>query len=85
MDIETLTLSSVFDELIDYFEKIATPEQILAFQVQPATQERAEELLYKNRNNKLALDEFVELQQMLHFNRKMTALRGRAYGQLNRK
>jgi hypothetical protein len=75
-------VSPVYDELVEYLAQMASPEQILAFKVSEAMQERADELLDRNNEGELTPEEAVELQQMLHFDRIVSLLKTRAIGAL---
>ncbi|MBC7870125.1 MAG: hypothetical protein H7Y09_04750 [Chitinophagaceae bacterium] len=80
---QSTRVSTPFDDLITYFGQIATPEEILAFKASPESEERTQELLYKNQDGTLTLDEFIELQQMIHLERKLGALKAKALERLS--
>jgi hypothetical protein len=69
---------SVYDEFLEYLTSKATPEEILAFKASDSAQRRADELTERNKEGTLAADEVVELEQMLRFNRLVTALKTKA-------
>ena len=71
-------ISPVYDELVEYLARIATPEQILAFKVSDTMQQRADELLDRNNEGELTSEEQAELQQMLHFDHMVSLLKARA-------
>jgi hypothetical protein len=71
-------ITSVYDELIEYLAQTATPEQILAFKVSEAAQERVDDLLERNNEGELTLEEQAELQQILHFDRIVSLMKARA-------
>lgn len=71
-------VSPVYDELVEYLAQTATPEQILAFKVSNAMQQRADDLLERNNESALTAEEQAELQQMLHFDRMVSLLKARA-------
>jgi len=71
-------VSPVYDELVEYLARAATAEQILAFKVSEAMQQRADELLDRNNDDELTAEEQAELQQMLHFDRMVSLLKARA-------
>lgn len=60
-----------YDELLDFLASGPSPEKILEFQLSPAAQKRASELLQKNREQELSeadskeLDFYVELGDFL--------------------
>lgn len=78
-----LTVPSVYEELIDYLAQKATPEEIIAFRASEAAQARAEELLERNEEGTLSLDESLELEQMRHFDGIVSVLKARALRQLS--
>ena len=74
----TVPIAMIYDELLDYLTKIATPEEILAFKVSEQAQERADELLDKNNAGTLTPEERLELDHMLYFERKISLLKAEA-------
>ena len=74
----TVPIAVVYDELIDYLIGKATPEEILAFKVSEQAQARAEELLDKNNAGTLTPEERMELEQILHFDGKVSILKAEA-------
>lgn len=79
-----IQIPSAYDELIAYLAERATPEEILAFTISDAAQERAELLLDKNQDGTLTLEERVELDQMAHFDRLVSMLKADALAQMGR-
>jgi hypothetical protein len=77
----TVLLAPGYDELIDYLAEKASAEEILAFELSDAAQERAAELLDHNNSGTLTPLEQLELEQMLHFNRRIALLKVKAAGQ----
>ncbi len=75
-------VSPVYQELVEYLARSASPEQILAFKVSDAMQRRADELLDKNNEGELTSEEAAELQQMLQFERMVSLLKAHAAGSL---
>ena len=73
-----IIITSAFEELVEYLAKIATPEQILAFKVSDAIQERGEELLDKNNDNEISPEERVELEQLRQFHQVVSKLKAHA-------
>ncbi|MGE0131044.1 MAG: hypothetical protein AB7U82_23445 [Blastocatellales bacterium] len=57
--------SPLYREIIDFLASDPSPEQIAAFKISPAAQERLEELLDKNREEGLTEDETAELDAYL--------------------
>lgn len=74
----TAKLVPSYERFLDRVVESMTPEEILAFQVSEAEQQRAEELLDKNNEGQLTAEERVELEQMLQFEELMTLLKVRA-------
>lgn len=69
---------TAFEELVEYLARYATPEQILDFRPSEEAQTRATELLERNSDGTLTPDEYRELQQMLYFDRIVSALKAKA-------
>ncbi len=67
-----------FDEFLDFLVEKVTPEEILAFTVSEAGQQRAEELTERNKMGSLTSEEMVELEQMRQFNRLVSLLKAKA-------
>ncbi len=61
----TKEASPLYREIIDFLASDPLPEQIVAFKISPAAQERLEELLDKNREEGLTEDETAELDAYL--------------------
>ena len=78
----TVRVPSVYDELIEYFAKHATPQEILDFSISETAQERAEELLTRNSEDTITPDERIELEQMLHFDGIISVLKAKAMERL---
>ena len=74
--------TSVYQDMMDYFVNLATPEQILAFKVSDATQEHIDELLDKNNEGELTLSERFELDEIVAFDSAMFLLKARAAAKL---
>lgn len=75
----TLTqLGPVYEELLDFLVKVATPQQLLAFHISDSAQQRADELTEKNKTDNLTAQERAELEQMLEFDLLVTALKAKA-------
>ncbi|MFN8372102.1 MAG: hypothetical protein U0694_04410 [Anaerolineae bacterium] len=78
-----LHIPTAFEELIAYLAEKATPEEILAFEASEDAQSRAEALLERNSTDTLTLDERLELEQMLHFDRLVSTLKAKALEDLS--
>ncbi len=78
-------VSPIYDDLLDFLVKKATPEEILAFAPSEASQERADELLDKNNAGTLTPAEAAELQQMLQIDRLVSVLKARAIEALSQR
>jgi hypothetical protein len=74
----TTQLTPAFDDFLEYLVEKATPQQILAFQVSEAAQQRAEELTARNKAGTLTPEETDELNQMMEFNLLVSALKAKA-------
>ncbi len=75
---QEIVIPDTFAELFELLEKNVPPEDILAFHPTKESEERAEELLEKNREGTLTLEEQIELEQMVYVDRKMSLLKSRA-------
>lgn len=65
-------------EVIDFLLSQPTPEQIIAFKVSPFVQARLEELLDKNREDELIVNEVAELDAYEQVNHLLVLLKARA-------
>jgi hypothetical protein len=72
------TETPAFREMIDFLAGGPTLEQIAAFKVSPPVQERLEELLDKNREDRLTDEESAELDIYEEVNHVMLLLKARA-------
>ena len=79
----TVQIPLVYDELMDYLFERATPEEIMAFKVSEKAEARAADLLDRNNAGTLTPDEMIELQQMLHFDSRISTLKAGAAIKLN--
>ncbi len=68
----------IYQEFLEYLAQIATPEQILAFELSEAMQNHIEDLLNKNADNSLTPEEGQELEQIKQFDRISFMLKARA-------
>lgn len=74
----TAKLVPSYERFLDRVIESMTPEEILAFRVSDDEQERAAELLDKNNEGELTVEERSELEQMLQLEELMTLLKIRA-------
>jgi hypothetical protein len=81
MVMATVLLAPGYDELIDYLAERASADEILAFELSEAAQERAADLLDRNNAGTITPLEQLELEQMLHFNQHIALLKIRAAAQ----
>jgi hypothetical protein len=79
-----MTLSPVYDDLLDFLIAKATPEEILAFQPSQAAEARAIELLERSSVGDLTMEEIQELEQMRQVDRLVSVLKARALETLSR-
>ncbi len=80
-----LHIPTAFEEFVAYLAEKATPQEILAFEASEEAQARAEVLLERNSAGTLTLDERLELEQMLHFDRLVSSLKAKALEDLSKK
>jgi hypothetical protein len=70
--------SPLYEKVLDYLIEKATPQEILAFKVGEAAQERAHDLMERNNAGTITSEEAVELEQVLQIERFMAVLKARA-------
>lgn len=66
-------------EIVDFVLSRPSHEEIVAFRYSPEVQELASELLQKNREGTLTLDEKDELDQLTHLELFMQLLKAKAH------
>jgi predicted HTH domain antitoxin len=71
-------LSPVYDDLLEYLVKKASPQEILAFQPSEAARARAIELIEKSSEGELSAEERAELAQMRQIDSFVSVLKARA-------
>jgi hypothetical protein len=71
-------LSPVYDDLLEYLVKKASPQEILAFQPSESAKARALELLEKSSAGELSAEERAELAQMRQIDSFVSVLKARA-------
>jgi hypothetical protein len=76
-------LTPVFEQFVQFFERTATAEEILAFQVSSGVQQRANELIELQSAGQLTDLERAELEQMLYFEQLVSSMKARAYRDLH--
>ena len=75
---------TVYDELVEYLARRASPQEVLAFEISDAAKRRAETLLERNSAGMLTPAEVVELEQMSHFDGLVSVLKAQAQARLNK-
>jgi len=68
----------MFDTILDFLTESPSPEQIVAYNPTEALQNRLSELLAKNKQVSLTLEEQEELEEYLRMNRFMNRLKIKA-------
>ncbi len=68
----------IYQGLVEYLADLATPEQILAFTISEAMQERLELLFEKNNEGDLTAEERKELDEFIEFDQHVMLLKARA-------
>ena len=68
----------IYQGLVDYLANLATPEQILAFKISDALQERLEVLFEKNNEGDITPEERKELDEFVEFDQHVMLLKARA-------
>jgi hypothetical protein len=75
-------LSPVLSEIIGFLASGPTHEDIVAYKISPQAQARLEQLLYKNREDQLALPERAELDTYQQVNHLLILLKAHARARL---
>jgi len=78
-------MPSTFDKFLDEVVAKMTPEEILAFQLSEAEQDRIDDLLDRNNEGDLDSAEKGELQQIVELERIMSLLKAKAAYSLSQK
>jgi hypothetical protein len=74
-----------YDEIVDFFARGASPEEILSFRPSQKTQERVRELLERNSAGELTEDEEVELDWFGQLEQLMQLVKIRAHKYIKKK
>lgn len=74
-----------YDEIIDFFARGASPEEILSFHPSPETQERVRELLERNSEDELTEEEAAELEWFGVVEHLMQSVKVRAHEYIKKK
>ena len=74
-----------YGEIVDFFARGASPEDILSFRPSPETQERVRELLYRNSAGELTEDEAAELECFGELEHLMQLIKARAHKYIKKK
>lgn len=78
-----IIVPAVYGELVEYLARYASPQEIIDFKISSEAQSRADELLERNTAGTITVEEKYELEQMLHFDGLVSALKAEALEQLN--
>jgi len=68
----------IYQNLVEYLANSTTPEQVIAFRIDDATQARGEELLDKNNEGELSPEERLELEELRQFHQVVSKLKAQA-------
>ena len=74
-----------YDEIVDFFARGTSPEEILSFHPSPETQERVRELLERNSADELTEDEALELEWFGELEHLMQLVKARAHKYIKKK
>lgn len=74
---------SAWDEVDEFIMSNPSPEQIVAFRMSTPLQERAAELLERNREGELTLEELAELDEFTAIEKFMRRLKAKALAKLH--
>ena len=70
--------ATIYDEMVDFIASMS-PQKVIAFKPSTTTQQRLEDLLYKEKNAHLSVDEKSELDYYLMLEHLMRLAKTRAY------
>lgn len=73
------TLLRAYDEVVAFFARGPSPDEIAAFQLSAGTVARVRDLLRKNSAGTLTADEADELDQCIQLDRMVMLIRSRAH------
>ena len=68
----------MFTEIIDFLASTPTPEHIIAFRPSDQLEQRLDDLMQKNRDDTISVEERQELDEFLRMNHFMNMLKIRA-------
>lgn len=68
----------ISEEIADFLMTAPTPEQIIAFKVPEVLQKRALELLERNRQDRMTVDERAEMENFMEIEHFLTILKAKA-------
>ena len=71
-------MPSSYDHLLEKFVKLLSPEEMLAFQLSEEEQNRIDDLLERNNEGQLTMEEKAELQQYAEIERTVSLLKAKA-------
>lgn len=71
-------LPSIYDAFLDYLVEKASPQEILAFKVTEAAEQRMTDLLEHQNAGLLTPEETIELEHMLRFDSLVSVLKAKA-------
>ena len=74
----TSRMPSSYDRLLDKFVNLLSPEEMLAFQLSEEEQNRIDDLLDRNNEGQLTMEEKAELQQYAEIERTVSLLKAKA-------
>lgn len=74
-----------YDEIVDFFARGPSPEEILCFRPSPETQERVRELLELNSAGELTEDDELELEWFSQLEHLMQLVKARAHKYVKKK
>ena len=71
-------MPSSYDHLLEKFVNLLSPEEMLAFQLSEQEQNRIDDLLERNNEGQLTMEEKAELQQYAEIERNVSLLKAKA-------
>ncbi|MBD2325653.1 hypothetical protein [Alkalinema sp. FACHB-956] len=74
---------TAYDEIIDFLAAGITPKELIEFQPSEVAKERVSDLIFREKNAGLTLDEKAELEQYMTLEHLLRLAKARAHQHLN--
>lgn len=78
-----INIPTAYDEIIDFLAAGITPKELIEFQPSEVAKERVSDLIFREKNAGLTLDEKAELEQYMTLEHLLRLAKARAHQHLN--